>query len=166
MVFSKLLTLLLVPFFGAQTSSARVTEVRLDKSDHVLQLMAGEEVVKRYTVALGPGGEGPKRYEGDMVTPTGRYTLSGRFGLYHRFINVTYPNDADRARFKELKARGEVPPGRGIGFGIGLHGTGDKSYSGVHKQSDWTAGCIAVDDEEIDEISALVADGTPLYIVD
>ena len=144
----------------------KVTEVLVDKSDHRLELRAGDKVLKTYSVALGPGGLGPKRYEGDMTTPTGRYVLRGRFGLYHQFINVSYPNDEDRKRFAQAKKEGTIPDGKGIGFGIGLHGVGKKEIAGVHKAVDWTAGCIAVDDDEIDEISRLVPDGTPIVIQD
>ena len=151
---------------SAPQKPPEVTLVRVDKSDHTLQLLAGDTVVRSYRVALGPGGLGPKRYEGDMTTPTGRYLLQGRFALYHQFINVTYPNPDDRARHAELRKRGEIPEGRGVGFGIGLHGVGSAELAGVHKASDWTAGCIAVDDAEIDEISALVKDGTPIEIQD
>jgi murein L,D-transpeptidase YafK len=151
---------------AAPQRSPEVTLVRVDKSEHSLELFAGDAVIKSYRVALGPGGLGPKRYEGDLTTPTGRYLLRGRFALYHQFINVTYPNAEDRARHAELKKRGEIPEGRGVGFGIGLHGVGRAELAGVHKQSDWTAGCIAVDDAEIDEISALVKDGTPIEIRD
>ena len=87
-------------------------------------------------------------------------------GLYHRFLNVSYPNDDDRARFADLKARGLVPEGRGVGFGIGIHGTGHASWNGHHKDEDWTLGCIALDDDEIDEIASRVDDGTRIVIVE
>lgn len=151
---------------AAAKKPPEITLVRVDKSEHRLELVAGDAVYKSYAVALGPGGLGPKRYEGDMTTPTGRYLLRGRFALYHQFINVTYPNAEDRARHAELRKRGEIPEGRGVGFGIGLHGVGRAELAGVHKRTDWTAGCIAVDDAEIDEISALVKDGTPIEIQD
>ncbi|MDI1450117.1 L,D-transpeptidase family protein [Polyangium sp. 6x1] len=142
--------------------------IRVDKSDHRLDLIAqGGRVLKTYKVAIGSGGAGPKRFEGDKVTPVGTYHVKGRFkGLFHQFLNVTYPNDEDRARFADLKRRGEVPPGRTVGFGIGIHGVGQRDWNGVHKQSDWTHGCIALDDAEIDELSRLVPDDTTLIITD
>jgi murein L,D-transpeptidase YafK len=144
-----------------------VTEIRIDKSDHTLKLMAGKDVVKTYKVAIGGGGMGPKQYEGDRTTPTGTYKMTSRFkGLYRQFLNVSYPNDEDKKRFAALKAKGGVPAGRGIGFGIGIHGTGQKAWNGVHKLSDWTAGCIALDDAEIDELSSMVKDGTTIVITD
>jgi murein L,D-transpeptidase YafK len=144
-----------------------VTLVRVDKSDHRLELVAGDRVIKRFAVAIGSGGAGPKRFEGDKTTPVGAYRIKGRFkSQFHQFLNVSYPNDEDRTRFAERKRRGEVPPGRGIGHSIGIHGVGSADLAGTHKQSDWTHGCIALDDDEIDELSRLVKDDTPLLITD
>lgn len=152
---------------GGKKTAAAVTEIRIDKSDHTLKLLAGSDVVKTYKVAIGSGGMGPKRFEGDKTTPVGTYKVQGRFkGLFHQFLNVTYPNDEDRARYKELKAKGVVPAGRGVGFGIGIHGVGDRSLNDTHKLADWTHGCIALNDDEIDELSRMVKDGTKIVITD
>jgi murein L,D-transpeptidase YafK len=145
----------------------KVTLVRIDKSDHKLEVVAGSHVLKTYRVALGIGGSGPKQFEGDMTTPVGRYHVTTRFRpLFHQFIGVSYPNDADRARYAELKRQGKVPAGRGVGHSIGIHGVGSRKLSGVHKEEDWTHGCIAMDDDEIDEFGSLVPEGTPIDIVD
>jgi hypothetical protein len=69
-------------------------------------------------------------------------------------------------RFAERKRRGEVPAGRGIGHSIGIHGVGGSQYAGTHKQNDWTLGCIALDDDEIDEVARLSPDGTKIVITD
>jgi murein L,D-transpeptidase YafK len=169
-----LLSLLLaaISFTSPQPSladgpSADVTEIRIDKSDHALVLMAGDRAVKSYRVAIGPGGSGPKRMEGDKVTPVGTYRVTGRIkGLFHQFLVVSYPNDEDRRRHAELRKRGEIPAGVGVGNGIGIHGTGHKDWNGVHKESDWTLGCVALDDDEIDEIASRVKDGTRIVITD
>jgi murein L,D-transpeptidase YafK len=144
-----------------------ITEIRIGKRAHRLDLLAGKDVVRSYAVAIGSGGAGPKRFEGDKTTPVGTYKVSGRFkGLFHRFLVVSYPSEEDRARFAELKAKGEVPAGRGVGHGIGIHGVGGKQYTGVHKDNDWTHGCIALDDDEIDEVASMVKDGTRIVITD
>jgi murein L,D-transpeptidase YafK len=144
-----------------------VTQIRIAKGQHQLDLVAGGQVVKTYRVAIGPGGAGPKRMEGDKVTPVGTYRIAGRIkGLFHQFLTVSYPNDEDRRRHAELRKRGQVPPGVGVGFGIGIHGTGHKDWNGSHKESDWTLGCIALDDAEIDEIASRVKDGTQVVITD
>ncbi|WP_437960639.1 L,D-transpeptidase family protein [Sorangium sp. So ce119] len=148
----------------------RVTEIRIDKSEHTLDLVANGEVVRSYRVALGPGGPGPKRYEGDRRTPVGTYRVAGRIeGLFHQFLVVSYPNDEDRRRFAELRRRGEVPPGRGVGHSIGIHGVGGGGgvlRAGVHKDTDWTLGCIALDDDEIDEVARRTPDGAKIVITD
>lgn len=144
-----------------------ITEIRIAKGPHRLDLVADGQVVQSYRVALGPGGPGPKRMEGDRVTPVGTYRIVGRIkGLYHQFLTVSYPNDEDRARYADLRRRGLVPPGVGVGNGIGIHGTGHKDWNGAHKDSDWTLGCIALDDAEIDEIAGKVKDGTKVVITD
>ncbi len=154
----------------AEASGARpgVTEIRIDKSEHRLELVGPDgAIVRSYQTAIGSGGLGPKRYEGDATTPVGTYRVTGRIPhLFHQFLVVSYPNDEDRARYAELKKRGEVPEGRGVGFGIGIHGTGDPARSGAHKQSDWTLGCVALDNAEIDEVASLVRDGTRIVISD
>lgn len=152
---------------AGKQKAAAITQIRIDKSDHTLQLVAGNDVVKTYKVAIGSGGMGHKKFEGDRTTPVGTYKVAGRFkGLYRQFINVSYPNEEDRRGFAKLKAKGGVPAGRSVGFGIGIHGVGERSLGGVHKLADWTHGCIALDDDEIDEVSAMVKDGTTIVITD
>ena len=169
-----LAVLLALPLFlapgGARSASPsppRIDEIFIDKSDHRLELRAQGKEVKTYRVAIGSGGTGPKRMEGDNVTPVGTYHVTGRIkGLFHNFLVVIYPNDEDRARYADLKKRGEVPQGHGVGHGIGIHGTGHKDWNGVHKEHDWTFGCVALDDDEIDAIAAVVKDGTRIVITD
>jgi L,D-peptidoglycan transpeptidase YkuD (ErfK/YbiS/YcfS/YnhG family) len=81
---------------------------------------------------------------------------------------VSYPNDEDRRRFAELKRRGQVPHGRGVGHSIGIHGVGSSQYAGAHahKDTDWTLGCVALDDDEIDEVARLTPDGTKIVITE
>jgi murein L,D-transpeptidase YafK len=148
-------------------SKPEVDEIRIDKSDHSLTLLDAGRTVKTYRVAIGPGGPGPKRMEGDQVTPVGTYRVTGRIkGLFHQFLVVSYPNDEDRQRFADLKKRGIIPKHKRIGNGIGIHGTGHPDWNGVHKESDWTLGCVALDDAEIDEVARLVKDGTRIVITD
>jgi murein L,D-transpeptidase YafK len=155
------------PSSSQPAAGAGITEVRVHKADHRLELVAGDAVVKSYRVAIGPGGPGPKRMEGDRVTPVGTYRISGRIkGLFHEFLVVSYPNAADVARYAELKRHGDVPPGVGVGSGIGIHGINSDAWKGVHKDHDWTLGCVALDDDEIAEIAARVKDGTKLVITD
>jgi murein L,D-transpeptidase YafK len=148
-------------------TSPHVTRVRVVKSAHVLELYAGETLIERDPVAIGPGGAGPKRQEGDRVTPVGHYHLVARHPSehFHMFLLVDYPNQTDRERFASLKAHGDLPRGAHIGGDVGVHGGSPSSWPDG-KIEDWTAGCIAVDDATIDRIAARVKDGTALDIED
>jgi murein L,D-transpeptidase YafK len=160
-----LLAGLLLGAAPARTPSAR--ELHIDKSERRLDVVEGAVVVKSYRVAIGPGGPGPKRYEGDNVTPVGTYRVVARIPkLFHQFLHLDYPNAEDHARYAKLEASGEIPKGRGVGFGIGIHGVGNADFEPTHKDSDWTRGCVALDDAEIDELVKLAPPGTRVVIVD
>ena len=124
-------------------------------------LWRGSELLVSYEVALGAEPLGAKRREGDDRTPEGRYTLDWRLedSDYHRALHVSYPNAEDRAR---AAAAGVAPGG-----GIMIHGlpNGLAEIGEDHRARDWTRGCIAVTNEEVDEIWMLVKDGTPIEIV-
>ena len=157
---------------GAQPSAApHVTRLHLTKSTHELTLYEGDRAVVSFQASLGPGGPGWKQREGDDVTPVGRYHVIGHQPSQYRvFLRLDYPNADDRARFRARKASGELPADATIGGDIGIHGTpqGHK-WDGVRARlrgEDWTAGCIAVQDDEIDRIAAWVRDGTVIDIED
>lgn len=122
--------------------------------------MHGEWVLKSYPVALGFAPTGPKRRQGDGRTPEGRYVLDWRNpnSQFYRSIHVSYPSPADRAYSRRLG----VDPGGDIM----IHGlpNGREWVGTAHRRYDWTNGCIAVTNDEMDEIWALVADGTPIEI--
>ena len=147
---------------GAQQQSApqKADSILILKKDHVMKLLAGGKVIRTYKVALGRGGLQPKERQGDGRTPEGHYIIDSRneASHYHKALHVSYPNAEDRARAAKLG----VPPGGAIM----IHGLpNNMSWIGAaHRLFDWTLGCIAVTDEEIDEIWKLVAVGTPVEI--
>jgi len=141
-------------------SPQKADAVLILKKDHVMELLAGGKVIRTYKVALGQGGLAPKEREGDARTPEGHYTVDAHYAEshYHKALHVSYPNVEDRKRSAKLG----VPPGgaimiHGLPNGKGWVGAGHRLY-------DWTLGCIAVTDEEIDEIWDLVPVGTPVEI--
>lgn len=146
--------------FGVYQAQPRVDRVVVKKKDHKLLLMNGDAVVKSYPVALGRGGLAPKQRQGDHKTPEGAYLIDSRneASRFHRALHVSYPNEADRERARRVG----VDPGgaimiHGIQNGLGWLGAS-------HRLIDWTDGCIAVTDEEIEEIWTLVPNGTPVDI--
>jgi murein L,D-transpeptidase YafK len=130
------------------------------KSERKLYLMQDEKPFRQYKIALGENPIGPKQRSGDSRTPEGRYVLDWRMESpkYYKSIHISYPNDQD---IQSAKQRGVDP-----GDMIMIHGlpTG-RDWRGLSIQDvDWTNGCIAVTNAEIDEIWRYVKDGTPIEI--
>jgi len=123
-------------------------------------LTRGGKVIASYRIALGRNPVGPKRRHGDGKTPEGDHTIVGRNpkSAFHKSLRISYPNAADRERAR----REGVDPGGDIMIHGLPNGQGD--VGAAHTQSDWTEGCIAGTDQEIEEIWRLVPDGTPVRI--
>jgi murein L,D-transpeptidase YafK len=134
--------------------------VLVEKSARRLTLLRGKTGLKTYRVALGRAPIGAKEYEGDQRTPEGIYAIDFHKSDsdYHLALHISYPeqHDIDRAAAEGLSA----------GSDIMIHGlpNGRGWLGAFHRRSDWTAGCIAVTDFEIEEIFRAVADGTPVEI--
>jgi murein L,D-transpeptidase YafK len=132
-----------------------VTKVVVHKADRKMQLFHNNKVLKTYKISLGFAAAGHKQFEGDGKTPEGAYLINRRNpnSRFHLSLGISYPNRADVAY---AKSQGKEPGGD-----IFIHGkTGDKGRN----NGDWTWGCIAVPDEQIEEIYAMVRDGTVIYI--
>ena len=130
------------------------------KKEHTLQLLNQGKVIKTYKVALGGDPVGPKARQGDHKTPEGVYVLDSRnpHSQFYKSIHISYPNVRDRAAARDS----HVSPGGDV-FVHGLP-NGYKWVGAAHRLKDWTDGCIAVTDEEMDEIWSGVPDGTPIEI--
>jgi murein L,D-transpeptidase YafK len=155
----KLLLCLLV-LSGIASAETKVDKILILKSQRKLQLLSGKDVVKEYRVALGNSPTGAKERQGDGKTPEGTYVVDfrNRNSQFHRSLHISYPNAADRARAKKLG----VDPGGDIFIHGLMNGYG--WIGAAHRTKDWTLGCIAVTNEEIEEIWKLVPDGTPVEI--
>jgi murein L,D-transpeptidase YafK len=140
-----------------QRPAPRASHIVVSKSNRVLALMQGEKTLKRYRIHLGFAPEGHKTRSGDGRTPEGRYVIDRRNARsdFHLSLGVSYPNALDVAR---ARATGIDPGGN-----IFIHG-GPRRAADRRKQ-DWTAGCIAVSDREIEEIWSMVPTGIPITIL-
>ena len=138
----------------------RVTVVRVDKSERRMYLMAGDRIVRTYRISLGGNPIGPKGREGDQKTPEGNYTIDWRnpASVAYRSLHISYPSGED----KEAARRTGVSPGGNIMIHGQMNGFGWLSL--IAQRFDWTNGCIAVANDEIDEIIDMVSPGTPIVI--
>jgi len=131
-----------------------VTGIVASKSSRTMLLLHGSAVLQSYRFELGFAPDGHKRVEGDGRTPEGQYWIDRRnpASEFHLSLGISYPNAADRVA---AAAVGKPPGGD-----IFIHGT-PSNYLGI---SDWTVGCLAVTNDEMEVIYSMVKDGTPIWI--
>lgn len=131
-----------------------VTGIVVNKAQRRMYLLSGPTALRGFEIELGGVPVGPKRVEGDMRTPEGAYFIDRRNpnSQYYLSIGISYPNPMDVAYAQSLGLR--------PGGDIFIHGTPREKRRG----GDWTAGCIAVTNREMEDIYAMVGDGTPIFI--
>jgi murein L,D-transpeptidase YafK len=137
-----------------------VDRIVVEKSARRLSIFSDSKQLKTYRVALGRNPIGPKQEEGDMKTPEGIYKVDGRNpqSNFHLALHISYPSDEDE---KHAAAHGVS-----AGFDIMIHGIQNRRgwIGAFHRWKDWTAGCIAVTNEEIEELWRVTPDGTIIEI--
>lgn len=159
-------------------AGVQIQEVRVFKSERKLELISSDNrVYKTYKIMLGRNPEGPKRMEGDNKTPEGTYTLDlkNNRSKFHLAMHISYPNSKDILR---AKLRGQNPGGDIMLHGLpnnfsemrdwiaskNLDGLTDEAIRALLPEYDWTNGCIAVTDAEIEEIYSLINVPTKIII--
>jgi murein L,D-transpeptidase YafK len=149
--------MVVVPAAGAPAAGDQAGQPVVNKAKRELLLLREGNVIRSSKIALGRNPVGPKRRQGDGKTPEGSYTISGRnpASAFHRSLRISYPNAAGR---KRARAEGVNPGGD-----IMIHGlpNGMGSIGAAHRLRDWTDGCVALTDAEIEEVWRLVPNGTP-----
>ena len=134
----------------------------VEKLKHKGYLYYNGKLSKEYDVEFGRNWIGDKNFAGDKATPEGMYRIikkkaNGESG-YHKAMLINYPNDEDYAAFNSRKRQGLISRNSRIGGLIEIHGDGGKG-------DDWTSGCIALTNSEIDELFSRVSVGTPVTII-
>jgi murein L,D-transpeptidase YafK len=148
----------------ATVEPSHADKVVVKKSQRKLELHNNGRVIREYRVALGGSPDGHKFREGDQRTPIGDYLLNWRNpnSSFHKSIHISYPSERDKLVSRSL---GYSNPG-GM---IMIHGLPNyvrsESLRQQYANRDWTHGCIAVQNHEMDEIWAMVRDGTPIKIL-
>ena len=133
----------------------------IDKFAQKCYIYSDGKLKKEFYAELGPHWIGTKQYRGDKATPEGRYHITKKKTnsqtKYYKALLINYPNDEDKERYSANVKKGNIPK-RGIGNLIEIHGGGGKGIN-------WTDGCIALTNDDIDRLFALVSVGTPVTIV-
>ncbi len=139
-------------------------KIIIKKSTRMLYLSANGQIFAKYHISLGAVPKGAKEMEGDMKTPEGVYILDWRrkSKLYNKSLHISYPNKRDKARAKKLNVN--------AGGMIMIHGTPSNwSLSPFGDWfpmlMDWTEGCIALSNDDMEEVWNLTRDGIPVYII-
>ena len=158
-----IMTLLcMAPVISHAMDLPKADKVLVKKSERKLVLLKDGEIFRHYDIALGDSPKGHKQFEGDERTPEGNYTLDWRNSnsKFYRSIHISYPNEQDED-FAQAQ-------GRSAGGMIMIHGQPNKKHdtmsAWILDQMDWTDGCIAVKNYEMDEIWAAIDNGTPIEI--
>lgn len=137
-----------------------VDRIYVDKSDHWMAVYQAGSIIREFRVSIGRGGLGPKLREGDNRVPEGLYTIAAhnRASAYHLSLRISYPTAEQSAA---AAARGVKPGGD-----IFIHGLPNAmaSVGSEQQRYDWTDGCIAITDAEMDWLFQAVPDGTPIEI--
>ena len=158
--------LIAAAFFFFRDSSAKLEpnqtadKIVIIKSAHTMTLYSSGRSIKTYKVALGRGDGDAKQHRGDHETPEGNYLIDAKNAQsrFHLSLHVSYPNAEDKARARSLT----LP----TGGDIMVHGTEPKFawLGGLQHDLDWTDGCIAITNKEMDEVWRAVPIGTPIEI--
>ncbi|HSQ85133.1 MAG TPA: L,D-transpeptidase family protein [Desulfobacterales bacterium] len=160
MIRKIILLIMLLPGLAIAGDLPKADFVLVKKHEKRLYLMKNKKPFKTYRVAFGANSKGPKIMEGDERTPEGTYILDYKNpdSDFYKSIHISYPNDKDIKRAREM---GVVPGGD-----IMIHGqkNGSKNFSRIQRYVNWTDGCIAVTNAEMDEIWTSVDVGTPITI--
>ena len=140
----------------------QIDNILVQKAQRKMFLRHGEQVIYTYNISLGRNPAGAKIREGDKKTPEGKYYIVSHnpHSAYHLSLKISYPTETQKNAAHEN--------GYSAGGDIMIHGFPNKTpeffFVAVHKMRDWTAGCIAVTNREIEQIYRLVQDGTPITI--
>lgn len=145
-----------------ESASLGITAIIVDKLRRRLTVYQNGKPIASFPAELGANGLRPKQHAGDRATPEGRYKVvqkkQGSATKYYKALLINYPNDQDRARYLQARSQGKIPWRAGIGSLIEIHGDGGEGR-------DWTDGCVALRNTDMDKVFAWAQVGTPVTIV-
>ena len=140
----------------------------VDKSERRFDVYVNDQLLKTYPCVLGEKPVGDKFHQGDRKTPEGTFTFRSKrvHDAWHKFILVDYPNAESWKRFNERKAQDLIPAGKDIGGEIGIHGVPDGYDHWIDAGQDWTWGCIALKNADVDEIYPFIRPEKTVMVIE
>lgn len=158
---AKLYLIIALAFFNYHSQAQQLADkVIVEKANRILKLVKDDKVIASYHIALGGSPIGHKEQEGDEKTPEGLYSLDFKKpdSAYYKAIHISYPNAEDS---KNAKKKGVTPGGA-----IMIHGqkNGYGAFAAMTQQYDWTLGCIALSNEDMDAVWKSIKIPTPIEI--
>jgi murein L,D-transpeptidase YafK len=158
------LALFMTSFPVTSTSQSIPEKVKIDsivvwKSKRIMLVYSGNKLIKSYDIALGKNPVGKKEFEGDFKTPEGLYYIDAKSARskYHKNLNISYPSKDDKEHAKKC--------GKKCGGEIKIHGLPNRFNEKEYLRTDWTWGCIAVTNSEIEELYEHTALGSPILLL-
>lgn len=146
----------------------RTIRFHVDKSERRFDVLVNDSLIRTYPCVLGENPVGDKMMQGDRRTPEGIFSFRSKrmHDKWHAFVWVDYPNAESRRRFDQRKRDGLIPPGKDIGGEIGIHGVPDGMDHWVTEGADWTWGCIALRNADLDEVYPYIRAGTTTIVIE
>jgi len=138
----------------------------IDKSDYELQVYDDKGWYATYPVVFGSSSLDDKTMEGDRKTPEGTFKIISKktHEKWDRFMMLDYPTKESYEKFNQRKQNGQIPQSASIGGGVGIHGTWPHEDYQVDKYKNWTNGCIALKNEDVEDLYGYVPIGTKVII--
>jgi|GEM_PF-1520759 len=138
----------------------------VEKSKYTVEVLYRRRPIRMYRATFGPQPKMNKCMEGDRCTPEGSFTITNLNprSPYNKFMLLSYPDSKDWERFNELKKEGKIPTSAKIGGSIGIHGIWKGGDQLIDLGVGWTDGCVALKNNDVDELYSLVGIGTKVVI--
>ena len=152
--------------FNADTLNKDSVLIVVNKSHYIVEVWYRRRKIREYKAVFGAKPLEDKQMEGDRRTPEGWFTIRSKNpkSKYNKFLLLSYPNDSSVAHFMDLKAKGALPRSARIGGSVGIHGIWPKGDDMLEKGVCWTDGCVAIKNEDVDELYTFTDVGTRVFI--
>ena len=140
--------------------------VMVNKSQYRLEVYYRRKIIRSYKAVFGPKPQENKCVAGDRCTPEGWFTIKTKnpSSKYNKFMLLNYPNDSSVARFNKLKETGKIPKTAQMGGDVGIHGIWKGGDDMIDMGVNWTDGCVAIKNKDVDDLYTLIGVGTRVYI--